>query len=230
MGEITEIEIETEITGTTIDTIVQDDRVAGREVPIDIDLMVDMTIGKKIMQTGEKKGGEEGSIMTIETIAERGEKERGLKGLRMLKEPGTEDTDYDTVLFEYRDFGETEIRIQQVLDSLNASIENIRLIRDRKTGLSRRFAFVKFTSVEHARQFIEANQPFITIDNLRVKVEYSNSSSVEDEGWACKNVSAVSHPLIDDPILVTFVMSIVTEEIVRKKISKYKIQRNQVMK
>jgi len=37
-----------------------------------------------------------------------------------------------------------------------------------------------------------------------VKVEYSNSSSVEDEGWACKNVSVVSHPLIGDPILVDF--------------------------
>jgi len=61
-----------------------------------------------------------------------------------------------------------------------------------------------------------------------VKVEYSNSSSVEDEGWACKNVSAVSHPLIDEPILVTFVMSIVTEEIVRKEKSNYKIQRHQV--
>ena len=88
MGETTEIEIETEITGTTIDTIVQDDRVAGREVPIGIDLMVDMTIGKKIMQIGEKKGGEEGSIMTIETIAERGEKERGLKGLRLVLREG----------------------------------------------------------------------------------------------------------------------------------------------
>nr|CAG8447875.1 3760_t:CDS:10 [Entrophospora candida] len=81
----------------------------------------------------------------------------------------------------------SEDDIQNTLESLHASIENIRLIRDRRTGDSRRFAFVKFTSVEHARQFIEANHPFIMMDDIRVRVEYSNSASAEDEGWTCKN-------------------------------------------
>ncbi|CAJ0844450.1 9280_t:CDS:2 [Entrophospora sp. SA101] len=75
----------------------------------------------------------------------------------------------------------SEDDIQNTLESLHASIENIRLIRDRRTGDSRRFAFVKFTSVEHARQFIEANHPFIMMDDIRVRVEYSNSASAEDE-------------------------------------------------
>ncbi|CAI2170167.1 18789_t:CDS:10 [Funneliformis geosporum] len=75
----------------------------------------------------------------------------------------------------------TENDIQHTLDNLHASIENIRLIRDRRTGDSRRFAFVKFTSVEHARQFIEANHPFIMMEDIRVRVEYSNSASAEDE-------------------------------------------------
>ncbi|CAG8547476.1 3499_t:CDS:10 [Ambispora gerdemannii] len=83
--------------------------------------------------------------------------------------------------------------IQQTLESLQASIENIRLIKDHKTGTSRRYAFVKFTSVEHARQFIEANHPFIIVDKVRVNIAYSHSASVEDEGWACKSVSGSLH-------------------------------------
>ncbi|CAG8605852.1 6040_t:CDS:10 [Funneliformis mosseae] len=87
----------------------------------------------------------------------------------------------------------TENDIQHTLDNLHASIENIRLIRDRRTGDSRRFAFVKFTSVEHARQFIEANHPFIMMEDIRVRVEYSNSASAEDEGWACKNCGFLNY-------------------------------------
>ncbi|KAG9290100.1 hypothetical protein G9A89_010406 [Geosiphon pyriformis] len=85
------------------------------------------------------------------------------------------------VILQGLPFLATEHQIQQTLESLQASIENIRLIKDHKTGASRRYAFVKFTSVEHARQFIEANHPYIMVDKVRVNIAYSHSASVEDE-------------------------------------------------
>ncbi|RIA90804.1 hypothetical protein C1645_768925 [Glomus cerebriforme] len=120
----------------------------------------------------------------------RHERERAPEGRwreRNLGEPNNH------VILQGLPLAATENDIQQTLDNLHASIENIRLIRDRRTGDSRRFAFVKFTSVEHARQFIEANHPFIMMEDIRVRVEYSNSASAEDEGWACKNCGFLNY-------------------------------------
>ncbi|EXX72125.1 hypothetical protein RirG_072330 [Rhizophagus irregularis DAOM 197198w] len=120
----------------------------------------------------------------------RHERERAPEGRwreRNLGEPNNH------VILQGLPLAATENDIQQTLDNLHASIENIRLIRDRRTGDSRRFAFVKFTSVEHARQFVEANHPFIMMEDIRVRVEYSNSASAEDEGWACKNCGFLNY-------------------------------------
>ncbi|CAG8519615.1 5604_t:CDS:2 [Ambispora leptoticha] len=101
------------------------------------------------------------------------------------------------VILQGLPFSITEHQIQQTLEGLQASIENIRLIKDHKTGTSRRYAFVKFTSVEHARQFIEANHPYIIIDKVRVNIAYSHSASVEDEGWACKSCRHLNYKWLD---------------------------------
>ena len=66
------------------------------------------------------------------------------------------------------------------------------------SGVSRCFAFAKFTSVEHARQFMERNYPYITLGDSRVKIDYSrNSEGGFDEGWTCKSVSrrAILEPM-----------------------------------
>ncbi|RUS13969.1 hypothetical protein BC938DRAFT_477592 [Jimgerdemannia flammicorona] len=143
-------------------------------------------------------------------------------------------------------------QIQQTLESLEASIENVRLIRDRKTGsftrhhtfpahgiqrnrvrprsasislthrvtpllpppflfrlhthipsphprpilsgFSRCFAFVKFTSVEHARQFMDKRYPYIMMNDHRVRIDYShNSGAGDDEAWTCRNCAVLNY-------------------------------------
>ncbi|OZJ05586.1 hypothetical protein BZG36_01723 [Bifiguratus adelaidae] len=70
--------------------------------------------------------------------------------------------------------------IQEALEDLHASFETVRVVKDRSTGQSRGFAFVKFTSVEHARQFIEPNYPIITMKSLRIKIDYSRHEYYDD--------------------------------------------------
>ncbi|OUM59801.1 hypothetical protein PIROE2DRAFT_14567 [Piromyces sp. E2] len=75
--------------------------------------------------------------------------------------------------------------VQATLEALGASYENLKVIRDKQTGLARGFAFVKFISIEHARQFIDTYFPFIDIEGTKVKIDYSTSTSHEDEDWNC---------------------------------------------
>ncbi|KAI8806411.1 hypothetical protein BJ742DRAFT_816741 [Cladochytrium replicatum] len=75
-------------------------------------------------------------------------------------------------------------RLQQRLEQLNASIESVRVIREKTTGQSRGFAFARFVSIEHSQQWVEEH-PFITVDGTRVRVDYSNHTSSAEEDWIC---------------------------------------------
>ncbi|KAJ3193678.1 hypothetical protein HK101_004382 [Irineochytrium annulatum] len=86
----------------------------------------------------------------------------------------------------------TEEKIQADLEALDACVETVRVIRDRRTGGSRGFAFVRFMSMEHARIWLEANYPHVMIDGARVKIDYSNNSPHEDDDWVCKKCGIVN--------------------------------------
>lgn len=58
-------------------------------------------------------------------------------------------------------------------------------------GLARGFAFVKFISIEHARQFIDTYFPYIDVEGTKVKIDYSTSTSHEDEDWNCSQVHII---------------------------------------
>ncbi|KAJ2961703.1 hypothetical protein NQZ79_g3040 [Umbelopsis isabellina] len=67
--------------------------------------------------------------------------------------------------------------IEKALVDMGASVDQVTLIKDRETGESRRFAFVKFTSVGHAEQFVSKNFPHIFMDRQRVRVDYSRKEA-----------------------------------------------------
>ncbi|KAI8967851.1 hypothetical protein BDB01DRAFT_793608 [Pilobolus umbonatus] len=80
----------------------------------------------------------------------------------------------------------TEEDIKNKLVKMEASIDDVSLIKDRDTGESRKFAFVRFTSVGHAIQFVEKNRSFI-MSSYRVRVDYCHKSKLTDEKeeWRC---------------------------------------------
>ncbi|KAL7319534.1 hypothetical protein PS15m_002666 [Mucor circinelloides] len=79
-----------------------------------------------------------------------------------------------------------EVDIEQKLNSMEASIDDVSLIKDRDSGESRKFAFIRFTSVGHAIQFVEKHRTF-DMDSYIVRVDYCKKNNVADdkEEWRC---------------------------------------------
>ncbi len=82
----------------------------------------------------------------------------------------------------------------QVLSSYGV-ISGVRLIRDKATGESRRFAFADFHTVEEAHSFMEYNSGALDIDGRRVFLEYSKhkeniAQGSEHKDWLCSDVSS----------------------------------------
>ncbi|CAM0140067.1 hypothetical protein VKS41_005770 [Umbelopsis sp. WA50703] len=76
--------------------------------------------------------------------------------------------------------------IEKALVDMGASVDQVTLIKDRETGESRRFAFVKFTSVGHAEQFVSKNFPHIFMDRQRVRVDFSKKEAKQaGTEWRC---------------------------------------------
>ncbi|CEP11713.1 hypothetical protein [Parasitella parasitica] len=78
------------------------------------------------------------------------------------------------------------VTIEQKLNSMEASIDDVSLIKDRDSGESRKFAFIRFTSVGHAIQFVEKHRTF-DMDSYIVRVDYCKKNNVADdkEEWRC---------------------------------------------
>ncbi|KAJ3336520.1 hypothetical protein HDU93_002659 [Gonapodya sp. JEL0774] len=84
--------------------------------------------------------------------------------------------------------------IQTALTGLGADLESVKIVRDKKTvsgirkltkrlfypGESKGFAFAKFFSIEHARKFVDAHYPHITISGVRIRVDFSRNSYTPD--------------------------------------------------
>ncbi|GAA5979661.1 hypothetical protein JCM5350_003801 [Sporobolomyces pararoseus] len=81
-----------------------------------------------------------------------------------------------------------DAQLRYFLEDMGASVDSTTVIIDRATGLSKCYGFAKFSSVEHARAFVEPNFPSIpwkergmpgSHDGLRIKINYSQKSG----GW-----------------------------------------------
>ncbi|GAA6039432.1 hypothetical protein JCM8097_009543 [Rhodosporidiobolus ruineniae] len=90
-----------------------------------------------------------------------------------------------------------DVHLQSFLVSMGASIESVTVIMDRTTNTSKRFGFAKFSSVEHARAFIDPNFPSIPWrepggpskdDGMRIKINFSQKTGGwrEDQGASAR--------------------------------------------
>ncbi|CAA7270148.1 unnamed protein product [Cyclocybe aegerita] len=102
------------------------------------------------------------------------------------------------------DFSEADL--QAYLVSNGCSVETVTIIRERSSGSSKGFGFAQFSSVEHARAFVDPLFPFIQMpppashgasataafykaleaglphNGRRVKIDYSQSATPHDKG------------------------------------------------
>ncbi|KAF8168722.1 hypothetical protein BJ912DRAFT_1001311 [Pholiota molesta] len=100
----------------------------------------------------------------------------------------------------------TEADLQAYLVSNGCSVETVTIIRERSSGSSKGFGFAQFTTVEHARAFVDPLFPFIQMpppashgasatanfykaletgaphSGRRVKIDYSQSAMPHDKG------------------------------------------------
>ncbi|KAK4705775.1 hypothetical protein P7C70_g438, partial [Phenoliferia sp. Uapishka_3] len=81
-----------------------------------------------------------------------------------------------------------DLALRNFLEDMGASIDSTTVIKDRATGLSKRYGFAKFSSVEHARAFVEPNFPVVTWrdrgrpgpdDGIKIKINFSQKTG----GW-----------------------------------------------
>lgn len=71
-------------------------------------------------------------------------------------------------------------------------ISAVRLMRDKVTGESRRFAFVTFLSQDDATYYLESNKHFITLDRAQVRMDYGRAEHLpraqqapRPQDWIC---------------------------------------------
>ncbi|KAF8163019.1 hypothetical protein B0H34DRAFT_693746 [Crassisporium funariophilum] len=100
----------------------------------------------------------------------------------------------------------TEADLQAYLVSNGCSVETVTIIREKSSGSSKGFGFAQFTTVEHARAFVDPLFPFIQMpppashgasataafykaletgiphNGRRVKIDYSQSATPHDKG------------------------------------------------
>ncbi|KAI5777366.1 hypothetical protein EDC01DRAFT_678817 [Geopyxis carbonaria] len=96
--------------------------------------------------------------------------------------------------------------MKQLSDDLGLSgIEKVTLIRDRKTGLSRGFAFVRFESTKDSMAFVDYLGPTFRLGNTMCRIAFSKERSEtgdrrsrrrDDEGtdWTCRVCLLVNFP------------------------------------
>ncbi|KAL7749930.1 hypothetical protein RI367_004806 [Sorochytrium milnesiophthora] len=81
----------------------------------------------------------------------------------------------------------TEKNIEEKLNRFGVRFEGVKLVRERDTGESRRFAFVRFSSLENAAALMDHYFPGFRLDDADVLIDYSHSLSSEQDDWTCEN-------------------------------------------
>ncbi|KAF1809888.1 hypothetical protein P152DRAFT_141819 [Eremomyces bilateralis CBS 781.70] len=85
-------------------------------------------------------------------------------------------------------------------------LSDVRVVRDKKTGLSRGFGFLQFGNLEDAEDFMDRNYPFLYFRGpedsdsdwtLKVKLAYSRERDISDRSsertWPCPNCSVQNY-------------------------------------
>ncbi|EGE02730.1 G-patch domain-containing protein [Trichophyton equinum CBS 127.97] len=86
-------------------------------------------------------------------------------------------------------------------------LEDVRVIRDKQTKISRQLAFIRFPSIDDSRNFLELNFPAIYLygkaggdgQGARVRIAYSREREDRNRAraggeWTCINCSIVNYP------------------------------------
>ncbi|GAA93491.1 hypothetical protein E5Q_00131 [Mixia osmundae IAM 14324] len=81
-----------------------------------------------------------------------------------------------------------DVMLKRFLEQLGARPESTSVIKDKSTGLSKRYGFAKFVSIDDARTFVETHHPFvmwrdeygvIASPPYQIKVDYSQTERTE---------------------------------------------------
>ncbi|KAF9432894.1 hypothetical protein BGZ76_010176 [Entomortierella beljakovae] len=68
--------------------------------------------------------------------------------------------------------------IRAAIEQDDIGLENVRIARDRHTGESRGFGFLKFIHLDHPQEFMRRHFPSVKIGQSWVRIAYSNNPSV----------------------------------------------------
>ncbi|KAG0365779.1 hypothetical protein BGZ54_006209 [Gamsiella multidivaricata] len=82
--------------------------------------------------------------------------------------------------------------IRAIIEQDDIGLEAVRLARDRRTGESRGFGFLKFLTLQHAQDFMKKVSPSVKIGQNLVRVAYSGSQ-FDDQTWRGQAAAAGSH-------------------------------------
>ena len=96
--------------------------------------------------------------------------------------PGEPNT---TVVLQGLYFGTTDETLQNMFMLEQVPIDSVRVIRDRETGKSRGFAFVRFVTLDVAQEWVTKHFPTIVIDEFNVHIEFSRKTESDDADWIC---------------------------------------------
>ncbi|KAJ3400180.1 RNA-binding protein 5, partial [Chytridiales sp. JEL 0842] len=99
---------------------------------------------------------------------------------------------YHSRMYSCMESQQTLMNLITILEALGASIDTVKIIRDRYTGASRGFAFAKFISIEHARLFMDANYPLIDVGTMKARIDYSHTAPFEDGDWKCNGCGGIN--------------------------------------
>jgi len=83
------------------------------------------------------------------------------------------------------------MQLRAALAASGASFQDVRIAKHRKSGDSRGFAFIEFTSVEDARVWLTYTNGAVQVDGHTCSMEYSTGNDHDDD-WYCFKVAAIS--------------------------------------
>ncbi|KAH9811955.1 hypothetical protein DFH28DRAFT_1084511 [Melampsora americana] len=107
--------------------------------------------------------------------------------------PKEKSTPTQSVIFMGLPIHTDEATLRTFLEQYGAEVDTVTIIYDRNTGLSKRYGFARFATVDDARSFVEPSFPLVTWkepegspydrsgDGLQIKIDYSQKEKIPYE-------------------------------------------------